>query len=92
MSIKQEYMKLVSTPIVWETGGEYIFGMVERAAIFRISLDDQFNFVVKTYYPGRIIDNNLQGQSLEFVKMVCDESYRLWLKEDFIKVYGGDIE
>jgi hypothetical protein len=92
MSIKQEYIQLISTPIRWEAMGEYIFGMVNSVAIFKISLDDKLNFVVETYYPGRTIYNNLEGQSLEFVKMVCDESYRLWFKEDFITVNGGTIE
>jgi hypothetical protein len=93
MSIKQDYMQLISTPIRWKTMGEYIYGIIDSAAIFVISLDDELNFVVETYYyPSRTIDNNLEGQSLEFVKMVCDESYRLWLREDFITVNGGTIK
>lgn len=84
MSIKEDYMKLVTTPIKWDLWGENVFGLVNSAAIFKISLNDQLSFVVETYYPNRKIDDNLEDQSLEFVKMVCDESYRLWIKEDFM--------
>jgi hypothetical protein len=48
MSIKEDYMKLVTTPILWELMGENVFGLVNSAAIFKISLNDQLSFVVET--------------------------------------------
>jgi hypothetical protein len=85
MSLRKDYMKLIATPIRWELMNEDLFGFINSAAIFKISLDEKLNFVVETYYPNRAVDNSLEDQSLEFVKMVCDESYRLWLREDFIR-------
>jgi hypothetical protein len=88
MNLKAECLQLMSNPIRWEVWSEKIIGFVNSSAVFEITLDDSFQYRVKTYYPNRTIDDDelwAENNSLEFIKMVCDERYRIWLKEDFIK-------
>ncbi len=92
MNLKAEYLRLMSNPIKWEVFEDKIFGIVNGSAIFTITLDDSFQYRVKTYYPNRTIDDDelwAENNSLDFIKMVCDERYRIWLREDFIKVNSG---
>jgi hypothetical protein len=85
--VKALYLELSNTPIVWKQYGSKLFGLINSAAIFLITLNEEMEIVVETWYPGqeRVL-SNWNIETLDNAKRLAEHYYRIWLKADFRKM------